>query len=45
MDDLVTREDLPVISKQEMKKTHKNQHNVNATIYKNGKKVTKKVKK
>jgi hypothetical protein len=38
MDDLVTKTDVPCISKQEMKKTHENQHS-QATMYKNGKKV------
>jgi len=37
--DLVTKEDIPTMTKQEMRKTHENQHKQAGTMFKNGKKV------
>jgi hypothetical protein len=43
--DLVTKEDMPMMTKEEMRKTHENQHMMAGMMYKNGKKVKKKSKK
>jgi hypothetical protein len=37
--DLVTKNDMPGMTKQEMRKTHENQHQMAGMMYKNGKKV------
>lgn len=37
--DLVTKNDMPMMTKQEMRKTHENQHQMAGTMYKNGKKA------
>jgi len=37
--DLVTKEDTPMMSKGEMRKTHENQHGQSGTLFKNGKRV------
>jgi hypothetical protein len=44
MEDLVTKQDVPCITKQEMKKTHENQHKMAGTMFRNGKKVKPKIK-
>lgn len=43
--DLVTKNDVPCMTKQEMRKTHENQHQMAGTMFKNGKKVKPKTKK
>jgi len=42
--DLVTREDMPIMTKSEMRKTHENQHMQVKNINKSTKKTTKKKK-
>lgn len=44
LQDLVTKNDTPMMTKAEMRKTHENQH-MQATMFKNGKKVKKTSKK
>jgi hypothetical protein len=43
--DLMTKNDMPMMTKQEMRKTHENQHKQAGTLFKNGKKVKPKMKK
>lgn len=45
LQDLVTKEDGQIMSKQEMRKTHENQHRQVGTMFKNGKRVKKSSKK
>jgi hypothetical protein len=41
LQDLVTKEDMPMMTKQEMRKTHENQHKQVGVLFKKGKKVKK----
>jgi hypothetical protein len=45
LQDLVTKNDMPMMTEKEMRKTHENQHKQAGTMFKNGKRVKPKNKK